>query len=94
MMWRPKILETEVVDNFKKTVIFNAAEQLLIQIDSDQAQDFKPDKTPAQSAKGGHKVPSLARELLVYDNCWKIVFLNDMTSGRPATLQGNPQIQE
>ena len=47
MMWRPKILETEVVDNFKKTVIFNAAEQLLIQIDSDQAQDFKPDKTPA-----------------------------------------------
>lgn len=46
MMRRQKILETEVVDNFKKTVISNAAEQLLIQIGSDQAQDLKPDKTP------------------------------------------------
>lgn len=75
MMRRQKILETEVVDNFKKTVISNATEQLLIQIGSDQAQDLKPDKTPAWSAKGGHEVPSLARELLVYDSCWKIFSL-------------------
>lgn len=42
-----KILETEVVDNFKKSVISNAAEQLLRQIDSDHAQDLESDKTPA-----------------------------------------------
>lgn len=54
-MWRQKILETKVVDNFKKTVISNAAEQLLIQIGSDQAKTSSQTKHQHRVQKVGTK---------------------------------------